>query len=90
MAFRARQGRVGDDFQRSTEPPANLTGRAIVQQRSGPIGEHSGRNEDRTGRHVVYSILELGEQVRRLLVGIYIVLSRGEVFSLERCLGVAA
>lgn len=27
---------------------------------------------------------------RRLLVGIYIVLSRGEVFSLERCLGVAA
>ena len=27
---------------------------------------------------------------RRLLVGIYIVLSRGEVFSLERCLGLAA
>jgi transposase len=27
---------------------------------------------------------------RRLLVGIYVVLSRGEVFSLERCLGVAA
>ena len=26
---------------------------------------------------------------RRLLVGIYIVLSRGEVFSLERCLGLA-
>ena len=26
---------------------------------------------------------------RRLLVGIYVVLSRGEVFSLERCLGLA-
>ena len=27
---------------------------------------------------------------RRLLVGLYVVLARGEVFSLERCLGVAA
>ena len=26
---------------------------------------------------------------RRLLVGIYVVLARGEVFSLERCLGMA-